>query len=265
GADLVLAMGGDGTVRAVLEGLLSTGVPLGVIPSGTGNLLAGNLSLPLAVEEALKVALSGHKRSLDVGVVNDEAFAIMAGIGFDARVMRDTDRESKQKLGMLAYVAEGMRHLGDRPFDVSVEVDGDSWYRGEAAMVLVGNMGSINNAIEIFPDACVDDGRLNVMVVRADGAAGWLRAGLDIVLRRGGDRRLHDEAKTSPTLVTSGREITVTTSAPIPYELDGEERAATTRFAFSIRPGALDVIVPQADNSSELGWVSATSVAGQLS
>lgn len=263
GADLVLAVGGDGTVRAVLESLVDTGVPLGVIPSGTGNLLAGNLSVPHDVDDALAVALSGHNRTMDVGVVNDETFAIMAGIGFDARVMRDTDRAAKQKMGMLAYVVEGMRHLGDRPFGVSIEVDGASWYAGEAAMVLVGNMGSIKGAIEIFPDASVDDGRLNVMVVRADGAISWVRAAVDIALERADSGTT--ETRNSPTLVGSGREITVVTSAPIPYELDGEERPATTRFEFSNKPGALEVMVPETDYSSDADWAAGNFVAGHLS
>src|SRR5579862_1030242 len=124
GADLVLACGGDGTVTACAEGVTGTGVPLGIIPMGTGNLLARNVGLPMGLDEALAVALGGVQQALDAGRVNGTLFVVMAGLGLDPQMLSGASDPLKKRLGWLAYAISAARHLGDRPVRVTVSTDG---------------------------------------------------------------------------------------------------------------------------------------------
>ena len=123
GVSLVLACGGDGTVTACAEGVTGTGVPLAIVPMGTGNLLARNIGLPSGLDEALAVALSGVQQPIDAGRVNGTLFVVMAGLGLDARMLSDTSEPLKKRLGWLAYAISAVRHLGDRPMRVTVVAD----------------------------------------------------------------------------------------------------------------------------------------------
>ena len=124
GADLVLACGGDGTVTACAEGVVGTGVPLAVIPIGTGNLLARNLGLPNVLADALAVALHGTDQPIDVGTANGRLFVVMAGLGLDARMLSDTSEPLKQRVGWAAYAISVIRHLRDRPMRLTLIADG---------------------------------------------------------------------------------------------------------------------------------------------
>src|SRR4051794_5169119 len=142
-ADLVLVWGGDGMVQRCADVLAGTGTPVGILPAGTANLLAGNLGIPQELEAALKIALHGPRRRIDLGRLNKEHFAVMAGVGFDAAMISDADRDLKDRIGRLAYVWTGLRHVGDKPVGVRVRVDGHKWYAGKATCVLLGNVGTI--------------------------------------------------------------------------------------------------------------------------
>src|SRR5262245_12444163 len=144
GVERLLVWGGDGTVRRCINTFVAENakVDLGILPAGTANLLAKALDIPIDLHGALDTALHGVPRSIDVGIVNDEAFAIMAGTGFDAMMIRDAD-SAKERLGRLSYVRAGARNLRAATADVKVRVDGRVWFEGRAACVLVGNMGRI--------------------------------------------------------------------------------------------------------------------------
>ncbi len=236
GADTIVAMGGDGTIRAVLEATAGSGVPIAVVPAGTGNLLAGNLRIPADAHEALETAVNGRDRKLDVGYVNDEAFVVMAGTGVDAAMIRDADPAVKRWLGKLAYVRSALVHLRDAQFPATVEVDGEEVFSGRVSTVLVANMGKVLAGIDLFPDGSPDDGRLDVAVVRSEGWWHWVLLAVRVLLRRGPDnRRLH---------VFSGREVVVRLARPRPYQVDGEERPAAGELRCRIEPGGLVVRVP---------------------
>lgn len=232
GADVVIACGGDGTVRAVAEAVAGSSVQLGVVPLGTGNLLAGNLDIPIGLE-AVPVALTAASRTLDMGVVNGEKFAVMAGVGFDAAMIRDANTTIKSKLGSVAYMISGARNLPAQIVRATLSVDGDQVWSGRTAMVLVGNCGSVTGGLEVFPDASPSDGVLDVAVLTAENVRDWARLLW----------RLLRNKQQPPELVQrfTGTDIGVDLDRPTPYELDGEDRDEVQHLSFSIEPGALEV------------------------
>ncbi|MEO6653374.1 MAG: diacylglycerol kinase family protein [Ilumatobacteraceae bacterium] len=232
GCDTVIACGGDGTVRAIAETLAGTTATLGVVPLGTGNLLAGNLDIPVGLD-AVPIALSADVTTLDLGVVNGEKFAVMAGVGFDAAMIRDASSKVKSRFGSVAYMASGARNLPAQILTGTVTVDGEQVWSGRTAMVLVGNCGSVTGGLEVFPDASPTDGVLDVAVLTAENVRDW--AALLWRLVRG---------KPQPAELVkrfSGTEIEVGLDRPAPYELDGEDRDETQHLSFTIEPGALAV------------------------
>ena len=235
--DLVLASGGDGTVTACAEGLAGTGVPLAVLPAGTGNLLARNLGLPLSLPEALAVAVDGADRRLDVGLANGRRFVAMAGIGFDAEMLDSAGEPLKRRLGWGAYVVSALRHLGDRPARVRLRADDGPVLRRRAAAVIVGNVGALQGGVTLLPGAQPDDGRLDLLVLTARGWAGWLALTADVMLRR---------RWTSRVVRGQVRELRVDLDPPQLWELDGEVMGTARELFIGVQPGALLVRVPRA-------------------
>jgi diacylglycerol kinase (ATP) len=235
GVGLVLACGGDGTVTACAEGVADTGVPLAIIPMGTGNLLARNIGLPIGLDEALAVALGGVQQPIDVGRVNGTLFVVMAGLGLDARMLSGTSDQLKKRLGWLAYAISAVRHLGDRPMRVTVSAEGGRRRRLRAGTLIVGNVGRLRGGLPLLPDARPDDGMLDAVVLIAGGLTGWLAVAGGILLRRparGGIYRIQFT------------ELEVTLDQEQPWELDGEVMGSTGRLTVVAQPGALLLRVP---------------------
>lgn len=235
GVGVVLASGGDGTITACVAGVAGTGVPLGVLPCGTGNLLARNLGLPLDLEGALAVALTGDEKVLDVGVANDEPFVVMAGLGFDAEMLAGASEGLKKRAGWAAYAMSALRHLWDRPTRVVLRADGGPPVRRWASGVIVGNVGALQGNVRLLPDAVPDDGVLDVAVLTAWGVVGWLGLAADVLLLRHRTARL--------TRLTC-RKLVVEARRPRPWEVDGDVIGSAGRLSVSVRPGSLIVRVP---------------------
>ncbi len=234
--DVVLASGGDGTVTACAEGVAGSGVPLAVLPAGTGNLLARNLGLPLALHPALAVALDGQDRRLDVGSANGRPFVAMAGIGFDAMLLDSTGEPMKKKLGWAAYALSALRHLRARPVRATLRADGGRVLRRRASGIIVGNVGALQGGVTLLPGAEPDDGLLDVMVLTARGWSGWLALTADVMLRR---------ARTGRVARTVFRELLVQLDRPQLWELDGEVMGTTRELVVAVQPGRLLVRVPR--------------------
>jgi len=237
GVELVLACGGDGTVSACVAGAAGSGVPLGLLPCGTGNLLARNLGLPASLDEALAVALTGSDHPLDVGLINDRTFVVMAGIGFDAEMLGGASEDAKARMGWLAYVLSGLRHMGDRPTWVRLRADGGRAWRCLASSVVIGNVGSLRGGIRLMPDARPDDGLLDVAVLTARGWAGWLQLAVDVTLKR----------STSRLRYLACRELRVDVSRAWRWEVDGDVEGFARRLIVTVQPGSLLVRVPAAE------------------
>jgi diacylglycerol kinase (ATP) len=268
GADVVASLGGDGTVRAVASALVGTDVALGLLPGGTGNLLARNLGLPVdSLENAVEAVLAGQDRRIDVGLMrvsdkpirpreshgthdggsqvddDEEVFLVMAGLGLDGQVMAGTNEKVKAVVGWVAYVFSFFRHLFSRGFRVEVsssggegivEKAGDTVNR-HARTVVVGNCGTLQGGIELMPDAKIDDGILDTVVVAPKGALGWLSVVSDVVTRhRAGHRRL-DRLR--------AREFTVTAGHPVEAEIDGDPIGEHVSLGIRVLPDSLVVRV----------------------
>jgi diacylglycerol kinase family enzyme len=236
GAELVFVWGGDGMVQRCADTLAGSGVAVAILPAGTANLLANNLGVPRELPDAVRAGLHGARRELDLGKLNGEHFAVMAGAGFDGGMIRDAGGGLKSRLGRLAYVWTGMRKLGDPAVPVTVRVDGEQWFSGRATCVLLGNVGRITGGIPAFPGARPDDGRLEVGVSTAEGALQWARTL---------GRMATGQARRSPFVQTTrAGKVDVRFAAPLPYELDGGARKRTTRLKARVVPRAITFCVP---------------------
>jgi YegS/Rv2252/BmrU family lipid kinase len=240
GAELIFVWGGDGTVQRCLENAAGSDAALSIVPAGTANLLATNLGYPadLDIAAAIDIGLHGARRRIDVGRFDGDPFAVMAGVGFDALMIRHADGSLKDRLGRVAYVWSGSKSLRAKPFDAKIAVDGVTWYAGEASCILVGNMGRLFAGLEVFENAEPDDGRLEVGVVNADGLADWARTLARTAVGR---------PEASPFVrVTSAHRIKVRLGRKVRYEVDGGDRSKVKSFKVRVDPQAVTVCVPAA-------------------
>ena len=243
GVDVVAVFGGDGTTMQAASALVGTEVGLGVIPGGTGNLLAGNLRIPASPERAARALVSGKPKPFDLGRMDRpggaQYFAVACGAGYDARVMAGTLSEHKRRWGMAAYVATTLRLITDiRSTSHLITIDGVE-YDAEAAMVLVANCGEvIPPLIRLRPGIRPDDGLLDVVVMRANSFGQSVRAVWDLL-------RDAPNAEGQETFVgyARGREIRVETNPVQPVQLDGEP-GGETPFTVTVVPGAIRIMVP---------------------
>jgi diacylglycerol kinase (ATP) len=241
GADRVLVWGGDGMVQRCIDAVGDAPVALAILPAGTGNLLARNLGIPLDLEAAVDVALHGARRTIDVGRVNGERFAVMAGTGFDALMIRDADRNLKDRFGRAAYLWTGAKHLRLRPFEAKIDVDGTRWFDGATGCILVGNVAKVFGGIEAFDDASPDDGRLELGVVTAKGVTQWTRA---LVRTAAGSAERSKFVRT-----TKAQKIRIKLDRKMPYELDGGDAKPVDRLKIRVEPAAVTICVPDEEGS----------------
>jgi YegS/Rv2252/BmrU family lipid kinase len=235
GAQLLLAWGGDGMVRRCVNALKDADVPLAIVPAGTSNLFATHLGIERDVGQAVEVALHGDRRRLDLGCFDGERFAVMAGAGFDAAMIKGAD-DLKERFGRAAYVIGGAAKLNSPTFEAKIKVDDTPWYEGQASCILVGNVGELFGGIDVFADARPDDGKLDVGVLTAEGPAQLVRATARTAL--GG-------AEKSPFVrITQARKVRVKLDRKVRYELDGGDRKKVKKFKVDIEADAITVCVP---------------------
>lgn len=240
GADLVLAWGGDGTVNAVAAGLAGTGVALGILPAGTGNLLARNVGIPLKLRDAAAAAFTGEDRTidlLDIGLGGRvTTCSVMAGIGLDA-VLIDAPEDLKNVIGPTAYVVNGIRAVGHRTTRFGVSVDGRPPRWHSAKSVLIANVGGLVAGLDVAPEAEVADGLLHVIVLPLGTPLDLARTAADLTLRR----PRHDRSR----LHYSGRSAVVVSRETQPRQVDGDVVDEGRRLEARVRPAALVVRVPR--------------------
>lgn len=271
GADLVVAVGGDGTVRAVAEALAGTGVPMGLMPLGTGNLLARNLDIPLNDPiAAMQLAIDGRDTPIDVGWLRverwesqmdddiaeaaddlpddtdkprDHIFLVIAGLGFDAAMVADADDQLKAKVGWMAYFVAGVRHLHGRRLRIDLTLDDKPVQHVRARSLLVGNCGKLPGGITLLPDAVIDDGVLDIAAIDTRGGiAGWAQLFGEVALQGIGVRNElpnkmgridHARSRRARIVVAGGEHV----------QVDGDIVGHASEVTTRVDPGALIVRV----------------------
>jgi YegS/Rv2252/BmrU family lipid kinase len=236
GCDVVFVAGGDGTVMAAATAMASSGVPLAILPTGTGNLLARNLDLPLNDEaECLRIGIAGRDRAIDVAGVADRKFVVMAGLGFDAAIMRDAPEGLKKAVGWPAYVVSATKHLRGRGTRVTLTFDDGTPLQRRVRTVVVGNVGKLQGNIPLLPDAKPDDGVLDVVLISIRNVLDWVRVG-GRVMRRADvpDRRMER---------FTAKHVVIEASHTQPRQLDGDVIEPGKVMDIRIEPGALTVRV----------------------
>ncbi|AXH37027.1 diacylglycerol kinase [Humibacter sp. BT305] len=268
GAEVVMAAGGDGTVRAVAEGLRGTSVPLGLLPVGTGNLLARNLGMTVTnLQQAVTTVFTGDDHRIDLGVIDitrpDESheqnvFLVMTGLGIDAKMIANTRSSLKKRVGWLAYIDGGIRALPSvKPVKVKAQLDGSAWRSFSAHTVIVGNCGLLPGGLLLIPDARPDDGILDIVAFRPEGWFGWLKVWNKLTFENGVLRKsavgrriidlTHDVRSVS---YRRGHDMSVRLEEPEEIQLDGDDFGLAVALHIGIDPGALAVRVPASPTAS---------------
>lgn len=263
GVTAVLVAGGDGTVRAVAEAMSGTGVPLTIVPSGTGNLLARNLLLPLDDAEAMvRATFDGDQLAMDVGFarirrtdgkIDEHAFVVMGGMGLDAAMIANTNPKLKKQVGWVAYVDGVARSLPSlKPFRVMYQLPERRIHAARVQSVLFANCGSLPAGLELIPEASVADGNLDIVLIQPKGVLGWVfvwrRVAWDnSFLRRfrAGRRVLALRTKDNSVRYSRGLGVDLATSEAHPVQLDGDEFGEATHVRVRLDPGALLVALPR--------------------
>lgn len=263
GAAAVLVAGGDGTVRAVSEGMAKSGIPLTIVPSGTGNLLARNLQLPLTDPSAMvKATFAGEHRPIDIGFAritredgesSEHGFVVMGGMGLDAAMIANTSGDLKKKVGWIAYIGGAARSLvGAKPFLVHYRVPGHKFHRARVQSVLIANCGSLPAGLELIPEASVSDGELDVVIVQPKSAFGWLavwrRVAWDnsvLSKTRAGRKMLRFRTKDNSVRYSRGTGLELSADGVQHVQLDGDEFGEGTALTCRIVKGGLVIAVPK--------------------
>lgn len=267
GADVVVAAGGDGTVRAVAEELVGGTTPMGVIPVGTGNLLARNLDVPVAdTERAIRTVLDGRTRAIDVGWLRVDEFApdddptdpsepphdtrtehiflVIAGLGFDAAMVAGADPELKRRVGWMAYFVAGLPHLRARRLKARMWLDDEPPTDARLRSLMIGNCGTLPGGITLLPDAVLDDGVLDVAAVDARGGVlGWAQLTVEVAMQGLGVRSDLPE-KLGRIDHATCRRVRVRVSGGDEVQVDGDPLGRAVEISSRVEPSALRVRVP---------------------
>lgn len=245
GAELICPYGGDGTVRSVATGVLGTGVPIGLLSAGTGNLLARNLKLPhRKFQDGLRAALTGRPRPVDVvrtcldregdGSWGEPEFGlVMTGFGLDADILGGTPEKLKARLSWLAYPVNGLRHLVHTHIPMTVTIDDDDPFDTDLTTAIVGSCGLLTGGVQLMPDARFDDGRLDAVLIRAGGPMGWPAVVVQILSRSRRSRHAVERHVCRRVELRAGR--------PTPVEIDGDHVGTSVGVRLDVLPGAISV------------------------
>ncbi|KLN35870.1 MULTISPECIES: diacylglycerol kinase family protein [Cellulosimicrobium] len=269
GADVVVAVGGDGTVRAVAEGMVGSGRTMGLVPVGTGNLLARNLDLPVGdARAALAVVIAGSDRPVDVGWVKvlryadvtpaegdepgtapdpardtdkEHIFLVIAGLGFDAAMVADTDDDLKAKVGWVAYFVAGIRHLHGRRMRARLQLDDTPPVDARLRSLLIGNCGRLPGGLTLLPDAVIDDGILDIAAIDTrGGVVGWAQLFGEVVMQGLGVRN-DLPAKIGRIDHARARRVRVRVEGGEQAQVDGDVLGLAVEIEARVDPGALVV------------------------
>jgi YegS/Rv2252/BmrU family lipid kinase len=237
--DVVVAVGGDGTINEVIQELVGSETALGVLPCGTVNVWAREVGIPLDSMGACNVLVNGQIRRIDLGLINDHYFLLMAGIGWDAEVTHEVEKKPIKRLGVLGYLLMGTwMGIGYRPFRVLLEVAGRV-IKLNALQIIIGNTQLYGGALKYTWQAKCDDGLLDICVVRKQNVFGRFAVLADFLL--------HREQRRQWVRYETGRTVKIYTRRPVAIQLDGDPFGYTAKevpTVVTVARGALKVVVP---------------------
>jgi YegS/Rv2252/BmrU family lipid kinase len=239
GVDLVIAVGGDGTVSAVADALAGSGTPMGILPRGTANVLARELGVPIDLHDAARLLVSNHDlATIDAMKVGARHYLTQVGVGLDALMIRDTPTSQKKRFGKLAYLWSALKHLlGFQPRRFVIEIDGKR-RKTHASQVIVANVGTLGQPpFRWGPDIRPDDGTLDVCVSKARTLLHYLALFWHVLTGR-------HKADPNVRYFTACRSVAIATKRPLPVQADGEI-IGETPVRIEAAPGAVRVIVPR--------------------
>jgi diacylglycerol kinase (ATP) len=239
--DRVIAVGGDGTIRMVADRLAGSGIPMAIVPVGTGNLLARNLDIPLSEAEAIQLAFGDNTRDIDLIKVTvdgepGEHFAVIGGLGVDAMIMEETNPQLKNVIGPGAYFVAAGKALGRTPIEMRISLDDRRAYRRSAMICAIGNVGTLAGNLTLLPEAEPDDGRLDVYVASPHRLSHWVRVFMRLITRR---PRRDDRVD-----VWQASRVEVRLKHRDPYQLDGDVVGECLSLRAEVAPAALRIHVP---------------------
>ncbi len=263
GADVIAAVGGDGTVREIAFALRGTGTPMAIVPQGTGNLLARNLGLPLGLDASIRLAFEGVPRPIDVGLLeltrqdgsspHPEVFLVVAGMGLDAEMVLAARPELKKTIGWMAYADAVWRTLPkSKPFRIGYRVDESEPRTSKVHSMVIANCDTIPGGLRIVPDSKPDDGLLDVAGFRPRGIFGvakvWVTVAIEnSILRRFKWGRILSDRRTTQgrdVIYRRGTSISLWTPEPVGVQVDGDHLGDAVAISVEAEPGALLVVVP---------------------
>ncbi len=250
GVTHLIACGGDGTVMSVVNGMSHAGekngeeknaskpkTVLSIIPGGTANLLAGALDIPTDTKEAVAIAVAGQEREIDLGKCGENVFALGVGLGLTERLVSQTSAEEKETIGKLAYAKAMLSELGVKPITFSFKLDDKPEQTARGVAVVIANSGKIGGALEFAPDAKMDDGLLDLCILRRFYFRDLLRmAWRSLLGNLPGDRAV---------AFYQAKRIEIKSDPPLDLQVDGEVVDLTTPLVTGVLPKALRVRVPQ--------------------
>jgi diacylglycerol kinase (ATP) len=235
GLDAVLVGGGDGTLNAAVQGLVGERLPLGILPLGTANNLARTLGIPFDIEGAAAIAAAGHRRRIDLGLVNDRYFFTTASLGLSVHITEELSGEHKRRWGVLAYAVAALRVVARAPgFHAEIAWEGGR-RRARTMQIVVGNGRYYGSALPVAEDAAIDDARLDLYSLEV--RHWWQLLRLLPALRSG----RHGEKEQVEAIRATAFEVR--TRTPRDIDVDGEI-GARTPARFRVVPGALEVFAP---------------------
>ena len=226
-------------VRAVSSELAGTEMPMALIPAGTGNLLARNLSVPLDTDAAIRLALHGRLQAIDMVTCafddGQERFVVMAGMGLDAQIMESTDSGLKKVIRSGAYAVAAVQNAVPDPFTATITLDDEPPVRRQMVMALMGNVGTITGGMTLFPRATPSDGLVDLLLASPGKVVDWARLGAQILTGQ----------EMEGFTLTRARKVLIEADRPVPFELDGDTAGSTRTLRAEVEDGALHVVVPR--------------------
>ncbi|TSD64604.1 diacylglycerol kinase family lipid kinase [Inquilinus sp. KBS0705] len=232
--EIIIAVGGDGTVNEVASAIAGTNTVLGVIPYGSGNGLSRFLGVPMNAEGAIKALNTGHVIDIDAGKMNGKWFFNMAGMGFDAHISHVFAHGSKKR-GFFSYLKSSFQEIANyRSQTYNITIDGVQYQR-EAFMLSIANSSQYGNNAHISPTASVQDGLLDICIIKPFPLWRFPEMGLRMFTKTSESSKF--------VQIIKGKTVAITRTQPGPIHLDGEPREAGINIDIEIQPGALKVMV----------------------